>query len=82
LNACYRDALTRGGQRIEGAVTFTLSIDSSGVIASPVVSGTPIDRNPTLVRCFQQALANRQLPANALEAPAATAEVWVSLKPE
>jgi serine/threonine-protein kinase len=82
LNACYRDALTKQQTRIEGAVTFDLSISPSAVIASPVVTG--IDKKyAELSQCFQRAIAQKQLPPTALEEPSgATAQVWVSLKPD
>jgi hypothetical protein len=80
LNACYKDALTAKGQRVDGAATFNLSIDSTGLISGVVVTG--LDQLPQATRCFQNTLFHKQLPANALDGPSATAEVWVTLRPE
>ena len=80
LSACYKDALTAKGQRIDGTATFNISIDGTGLISGVVVTG--LDQLPQATRCFQNTIFHKQLPASALEAPSATAEVWVTLKPE
>ncbi len=80
LSVCYRDALTAKGQRVDGTATFNLSIDGSGLISGVVVTG--LDQLPQATRCFQNTLFHKQMPVSALEAPGATAEVWVTLKPE
>ena len=80
LSACYRDAMTAAGRRVDGAATFNLSIDTSGLISGVVVTG--LEQLPQATRCFQTTLFHKQLSANALEGPGATAEVWVTLHPE
>ena len=80
LTACYRDAMTAAGRRVDGAATFNLSIDTTGLISGVVVTG--MEQLPQATRCFQTTLFHKQLSANALEGPGATAEVWVTLHPE
>ncbi len=80
LSACYKDALTAKGQRVDGTATFNLSIDGTGLISGVVVTG--LDQLPQATRCFQSTVFHKQLPESALEGPSATAEVWVTLKPE
>lgn len=80
LSACYKDALTAKGQRVDGAATFNISIDTSGLVSGVVVTG--MDQLPSATRCFQNTLFHKQMSPTALEGAGATAEVWVTLKPE
>jgi serine/threonine-protein kinase len=80
LSTCYRNALIAKGSRVDGTATFNLSIDGSGLISGVVVMG--LDQLPQATRCFQTTVFHQQLPANSLEGPSATAEVWVTLRPE
>ncbi len=80
LSACYKNALTAKGARVDGTVTLNLSIDERGRITAAVPTGG--EQLPAAGRCFQAAVMGQDLGQAAVEGHGGTAEVWLTLKPE